>query len=160
MKHAYLENPRKSKKLFKKSQSKNYLAGEFIHSDVNGPMPVVTYGGNKCFVTFIDDATGMTFVFFIKTKDEVFDKFKIVLNLIETQLNRKVKVLRSDNNREYVNGKIRSFMEDRGMDHQTIAPIHRNKMGWLNAKTAHWWNQLEQCYLQRTCHNNYGQKPH
>lgn len=90
-----------SKKPFKKSQHKNYLPGEFLHSDVNGPMSIATYGGNKWFATFIDNATGMTFVFFMKTKDEVFDKFKIIVNLIKTQLGREVKILRSDNGREY-----------------------------------------------------------
>lgn len=91
-----------SKKPFKKNQRRNYLSGEFLHSDVNGPMPFATYGGNKWFVTFIDDATGMTFIFFMKTKDEVFDKFKMVVKLIKTQLGREVKILRSDNGREYV----------------------------------------------------------
>lgn len=85
-------------------------------------MPIATYGENRWFVTFIDDATGMTFVFFMKSKDEVFDKFKIVVSLIKTQLGREVKVLRSDNGREYVNGKMKSFMEDHGMNHQTTAP--------------------------------------
>lgn len=64
--------------------------------------------------------TGM--VFFMKTKDEVFDKFKIVHNLIQTHLGRQIKVLRSDNGREFVNGRMRSFMEERGIDHQTTAP--------------------------------------
>lgn len=85
-------------------------------------MLVVMYGGNRWFVTFIDNATGMTFVFFMKTKDEVFDKYKIVVNLIKSQLGREVKVLTSDNGREYVNGKMKSFIKDRGIDHQTTAP--------------------------------------
>lgn len=58
----------------------------------------------------------------MKTKDEVFDKFKIIVNLIKTQLGHEVKILRSDNGQEYVNGRMKSFMEDRGIDHQTTAP--------------------------------------
>lgn len=72
-------------------------------------MSVTTYGGNRWFVTFIDDATGMTFVYFMKAKNEVFEKFKIAIYFIETQTNRKVKVLRSDNGREYCNSQMKTF---------------------------------------------------
>lgn len=80
---------------------------------------------------FIDNATGMTFVFFMKTKDEVLDKYKIVVNLIKSQLGREVKLLTSDNDREYVNGKMKSFIKDRGIDnnHQTTAPYTLEQNG-------------------------------
>ena len=44
---------------------------ELIHSDVCGKVtPTSTYGANY-FVTFIDDATKYTWVYFLETKDEV-----------------------------------------------------------------------------------------
>lgn len=38
---------------------------ELVHSDVYGPMQVTTIGGNKYFLTFIDDHTRMCWVFLL-----------------------------------------------------------------------------------------------
>ena len=46
-----------------------------IHSDVCWKMNVKSLGGAEYFVTFIDDKTHFTWVYVIKHKDEVFQKF-------------------------------------------------------------------------------------
>ncbi len=43
---------------------------EKIHTDVCGPLQVATYGCNKYFVTFVDDASRKGFVFLLKKKSE------------------------------------------------------------------------------------------
>ena len=50
---------------------------ELIHSDVCGPMPVESLAGSKYFVTFIDDSSRFTVVYFMKDKSEVFKKLKL-----------------------------------------------------------------------------------
>jgi len=47
-----------------------------VHSDVCGPMHTQSVGGNKYFVTFIDDYSRYTAVYFMKKKSEVIEKFK------------------------------------------------------------------------------------
>nr|GEY40604.1 retrovirus-related Pol polyprotein from transposon TNT 1-94 [Tanacetum cinerariifolium] len=49
---------------------------EYIHSDLWGPSSVKLQGGYVYFVTFIDDYSRKVYVYFLKTKDEVFGKFK------------------------------------------------------------------------------------
>ena len=49
---------------------------EIVHSDVCGPMSTASYGGANYFVTFIDDYSRICRVYFMRTKDEVFSKFK------------------------------------------------------------------------------------
>ena len=58
---------------------------ELIHSDINGPMRTTSHGGAKYFVTFIDDFSRKTFVYFMKQKGEVLSKFKIFKALVENQ---------------------------------------------------------------------------
>ena len=41
-------------------------------SDVCGPIKVESLGGHKSFLTFIDDASRKLWVYFLKTKDEIF----------------------------------------------------------------------------------------
>lgn len=56
---------------------------ELVHSDVCGPMEVESLGGNKYFVTFIDDATRKTWVYMLKTKSQVFEVFQKFHAMVE-----------------------------------------------------------------------------
>ena len=49
---------------------------DYIHSDVWGPSPTVSYGGSPYFVTFIDDYSGKVWVYLIKIEVDVFNVFK------------------------------------------------------------------------------------
>jgi hypothetical protein len=48
-------------------------------------------------MTFIDDYSRKTGIFFMKTKDEVFSRFREFRALVENQTRKKIKVLRLDN---------------------------------------------------------------
>ena len=63
-----------------------------IHSDVCGPTFVSSLGGSRYYVTFIDDYARHTSVYFMKTKDEVLEKFKTFYNFTENFTGKQVKV--------------------------------------------------------------------
>ena len=66
-----------SKKTFKSvGEIRSVRKLQCVHSDVCGPMPTQSIGGNKYFVTFIDDYSRYCKVYFMKYKSEVFNKFK------------------------------------------------------------------------------------
>jgi hypothetical protein len=48
---------------------------QLVHSDLCGPLPVVSFSGYKYFLTFIDDFSRRTWVYFLKLKSEVFNMF-------------------------------------------------------------------------------------
>ena len=72
-----------------------------IHSDICGPMSTRALGGGQYFVTFIDDHSRKTWIYSLKTKDEVFDRFIEFKALVENLIEKKIKVLRSNNGGEY-----------------------------------------------------------
>ena len=49
---------------------------ELVHTDVCGPMTTLPHAGNVYFITFIDDYSRMTWVYFMRQKSEVFSIFK------------------------------------------------------------------------------------
>ena len=51
--------------------------------------------------TFIDYFSRKTWIYFLKEKYEVFNKFQEFKALVEDLLGRKIKVLRSENGGEY-----------------------------------------------------------
>ena len=66
---------------------------ELVHSDVCGPMNVDSLGGSRCMVTFIDDYSRYTFVYLLRSKDEVLTNFREFVNLVQNQTGQKVKTL-------------------------------------------------------------------
>lgn len=92
--------------------------GEIIHADVCGPMSEDSYGGSRYFVLFKDDFSHFRFVFFMKAKSEVIEKFKVVLKLAEKQCGHFIKVLQTDNGTEFVNNDMKALLEENGIHHR------------------------------------------
>jgi hypothetical protein len=73
---------------------------ELVHSDVFGPLIVPSLRGSLCYVSFIDDFSRKTWIYFLRNKSEVLDKFKEFKSLVENQTDKNIKVLRTDNGGE------------------------------------------------------------
>jgi hypothetical protein len=56
---------------------------------------------NVYYVLFIDDYSQKAWIYFLKEKYEVFNKFREFKDLVENLFERKIKVLRSNNGGEY-----------------------------------------------------------
>ncbi|KAI5349042.1 hypothetical protein L3X38_001929 [Prunus dulcis] len=91
---------------------------ELVHSDVCGPMQTPSIGGNKYFLTFIDDCTRMCWVYFMQFKSEVFNIFKKFKAMVELQSGYKLKKLRSDRGGEYTSAEFLQFCEEIGLERQ------------------------------------------
>ena len=65
-----------TKKTIPSSESKAKGILEIIHSNVCGPMSSSSLRGYAYYLSFIDDFSRKTWVYFMKRKDEVFSKFK------------------------------------------------------------------------------------
>ena len=77
-----------------------------IHSDISGPMPITSMNGSRYILTFIDDFSRYTWVLFYKKKSDFLEKFTELKALIENASGKKIKILRSDNGREYVSNEL------------------------------------------------------
>ena len=80
-----------------------------MHGDLCGPLPAVSFPGFKYFLTFIDDYSRRTSVYFLKLKSEVFDMFLAYEVLLEKKIGHHILKLRYDNGGEYVNNKFTTF---------------------------------------------------
>ena len=80
-----------TKKTFPSSESKAKGILEIIHSDVCSPMSSNSLSGYVYYVSFIDNFSRKTWIYFMKNKDEVFSKFKEFKSLIENHTENKMK---------------------------------------------------------------------
>ena len=71
---------------------------DMIHSDLWGIAPVISHANYKYFMTFIDDYTRFTWVYFLRSKDEVC--FKKIHAYVRIQFSSKIKILCSNNRGE------------------------------------------------------------
>ena len=108
---------------------------EIVHSDVCGPMQTTSLGGNRYFVTFIDDKSRFTAIYFMKTKDQVLQKFKEFEAMSTNVTGKKIKAvtasdstakriknLRSDNGGEYSLKEFDDFLTSKGIAKQRSIP--------------------------------------
>jgi len=82
---------------FPSSESKSKEILDLFHSDVCGPMPVKSFGGSLYYVTFINDFSRKMWIYFMKTKGEVFNKFQEFKAEVENLIGKTIMILRSDN---------------------------------------------------------------
>ena len=95
---------------------------EIVHSDVCGPMQENSLGGSRYFVTFIDDKSRFTAVYFMKTKDQVLEKFKEYEAMVTNMTEKKIKILRSDNGGEYTSKEFSNYLKEKGIQQQLSVP--------------------------------------
>jgi hypothetical protein len=119
---------------FLKRDGKAEGALELIHSYVCGPMPSSSISGYVYYVSFIDDYSRKTWVYFLKSKDEVFNKFKEFKALIENLSERKIKILRSDNGGEYTSKEFVKFCKDVGIKRELTTPYNPQQNGVAERK--------------------------
>ena len=104
-----------------------------VHTDVCDLKFVQTRGGNKYFIIFIDDCTKYFYVYLLKSKDEALEKFITYKNEVENQLDKKIKMVRSDRGGEY-EVPIGDFCAQHGIIHQTTAPYSPQSNGIAERK--------------------------
>ena len=95
---------------------------DLVHSDVCGPIQITSDGGANYVLTFIDDKSRMTIVYFLKHKSEVLSKFKECIQLAENFTGNKLKCLKSDNGGEYTSRDFEQFCKQRGITHELTVP--------------------------------------
>jgi hypothetical protein len=77
---------------------------------------------SRYMLIFVDDFSCFTWIFFLRKKSEVFQHLKYFKALVETQLGKKIKVLRTDNRGEYVNHEIHNRFHEARIQLQHMVP--------------------------------------
>lgn len=117
------------RKSFKSSASKTSFCGELIHTDLCGPFSNVSFGGSKYFLLFKDDFSHYRTVYFIKSKDEVYEKMVEFVRTIKNIFGISVKTIRSDNGGEYVSKRLELFLAREGIKCEKTCPYTPEQNG-------------------------------
>ncbi|GFW35675.1 retrovirus-related Pol polyprotein from transposon TNT 1-94 [Trichonephila clavipes] len=91
---------------------------ELLHMDLCGPMPTESQGGNKYFLSIIDDYSRKVTVFRIRNKSDVFHTFIRFQKRAERFLSKKVIAVRTDGGLEFCNKDMDNFLTELGIKHE------------------------------------------
>lgn len=81
-----------------------------IHYDIFGPIKVTSISKALYYMSFIDDYSRRTLVYFLITKSMIFSQFKEFKALLQNWIGRKIKVLRTNNGNKFSSTKIDKFV--------------------------------------------------
>jgi transposase InsO family protein len=95
---------------------------ELIHSDICEMNGELTDGGQRYFMTMIDDASRYCYVYLLKTKDEALNYFKTYKAEVEKQLEKKIKYFRSDRGGEYFSNEFDLLCAEHSIIHERMPP--------------------------------------
>jgi hypothetical protein len=110
----YMMGKEHKAKIPKESSTRSTRKNELIHFDLCGPFLKASFGGSKYIVIFIYDFNRKSWTFFLKAKNNTFEKFKILKSMIENGKN-KIRVLIIDRNGEFLSKEFNSYCEHSGI---------------------------------------------
>jgi transposase InsO family protein len=91
---------------------------EIVHTDLVGTTTTKGLKGERYFVLLVDEYTRMTTVFFLKNKSEDFENFKIFKEIVENEMDSRIKCLRSDNGGEFTSKEFMDYYSSHGIKRQ------------------------------------------
>ncbi|GJW72816.1 retrovirus-related pol polyprotein from transposon TNT 1-94 [Tanacetum coccineum] len=108
---------------------------ELLHMDLFGPSAIKSYGGNLYTLVVVDDYSRYTWTRFLKTKNEAFKKFKILIRKIQNQLGSSIIAIRTDHGREFDNEvQFGAYCDAQGITHNFSAPRTPQSNGVVERK--------------------------
>ena len=119
---------------FPASDSRSAEILDLIHSDVSGRMSSPSLSGYLYYVLFIDDYSRKTWIYFLKTKGEVFKRFQEFKALVENQTGKKIRCLRSDNGGEYTSNDFDDYCVREGIRREMTVAYNPQQNGVAERK--------------------------
>ena len=123
-----------AKSSFPSSDNKAKGILDIVHSDMCGPMTTTSLSGYVYYVSFIDDYSRKTWIYFLKGKKEVFNKFKEFKALVENLSEKKINIFRSDNSVEFTSGEFKTFCKEVGIKREFSTPYNPQQNNVLERK--------------------------
>jgi transposase InsO family protein len=92
------------------------------HMDTVSPSQICSMVGKWYVLVIIDDYSRYSWVFFLESKDEVFEHFWSLALRLNNEHRNYLKVVRSDNETEFKNTSFDEFCLEHGIDQQFSTP--------------------------------------
>jgi transposase InsO family protein len=114
----HCQQGKQTKTRFKSKEYSTTKPLEIVHTDLVGPTTTKCLKGERYFMLLVDDYTRMIAVCFLKNKSEAFENFKIYKEMVENEMDSRIKCLRSDNGGEFTSKEFMDYCNNHGIKRQ------------------------------------------
>ncbi|GJS46001.1 putative ribonuclease H-like domain-containing protein [Tanacetum coccineum] len=110
---------------------------QLLHMNLFGPTSIRSIDHKYYCLMITDDYSKFCWVFFLEHKDETYPILKDFINLVENQLNKKVKAIRCDNGTEFKNAHIIKLCGSKGIkrDYSNARTPQQNRVAERKNRT-------------------------
>ena len=135
-----------------------------------GPITPESFSGKRYFISFVDDFSRKTWVYFLKEKSEVFEMFKKFRVMVEKETNKHIKAVWSDRGGEFTSTEFMEYCEEHDIRRFLTASYSPQQNGVAERKNRtilcmvrsmlksknmpkEFWAEAVQCaiYIQNRC---------
>ena len=122
---------------FHVSENKAENRFELMHCDIWGPYREPASCEAHYFLTIIDNSSRVVRLYLMKEKSEVGHYVKTFVSMINTQFDKCVKVIRTDNRLEFKSRAMKKFYAEKDIIHQTSCMKTPQQNGRVERKHQH-----------------------
>jgi transposase InsO family protein len=130
----HCQQGKQTKTRFKSKEHSTTRSMEIVHTDIVGPTTTKGLKGEKYFMLLVDNYTRMIVVCFLKSKSEAFENFKIYKEMVENEMDSRIKCLRSDNGGEFTSKEFMDYCSSHGLKRQFSIPRTPQQNGVVERK--------------------------
>lgn len=105
----------------KKSSWRALRPLQLVHSDLCGPITPASNNNKRYILTFTDDFSRKTWVYFLHEKSETFTTFKNYKICVEKEIGGYITCLRTDRGGEFTSSEFAEFCQSHGISRQLTA---------------------------------------
>jgi transposase InsO family protein len=95
---------------------------QLLHMDIVDPSRVRSMGGKWYVLIIVDDYSRYSWVFFLESKDQVFEHFQLLALRLNNEHPNCLKAIHSDNGTEFRNASFDGFCREHGIEQQFSGP--------------------------------------
>ena len=105
-------------------------------------------GGKRYIITFVDDYSRKTWVYFLQNKSEAFIAFRSYKVQVEKEIGSSIKVLLTDRGGEYISREFETFCENNGIKRQLTAAYMPQQNGVCERKNRTLLNMVRSLLMK------------
>ena len=129
-----------------------------VHCDLV-EFPIESYYRHKYCLTIIDDYSGYSTICLLRAKLDTARAFSVWVTWAENQWSASLLQVHSDRGGEFMATIFRSFLTDKGVQHQLSVWIIHNKTVVPNDSIKPYWKKKKRCITQHVYQRTYGTLP-
>ncbi|KAM7488108.1 hypothetical protein LguiB_025592 [Lonicera macranthoides] len=107
---------------------------QLVHADICGPIKPISNSKKRYLISFIDDFSRKTWIYFLVEKSEAFATFKIYKNRVEKEIGSYIKCLRTNRGGEFTSQEFIDFCNENGIRRQLTAAYTPQQNGVAERK--------------------------